>query len=267
MNSSHEIESKLAGARSDLTAALERGDDTTEFRKAVVVLEQELTAAQRSERAAEIAQQRAEEARLSDLADAATDEAHSALASASGASVVAGVEMPSPETDPAIANAAARLVAACDRLEREDARYLAAYNEWSKINGRLVEKQRRRDEIVQRRTSGDERPEDGAELTALNLDIGSLQSISSDKHIAAEQLRPNAAKRLVADAEAALKRAQDMALINVRKARVRALELALIEEHTATVNAIVSNGGNQFSLPMLRDLQRIVHRTSTWEDR
>ncbi|HAW6312368.1 TPA: hypothetical protein JLQ69_003518 [Escherichia coli] len=268
MKNIHDIEAQLIGARTDLAAALERGDDTRSYRNAVVELEQELAAAQREQTNAERARQRTEHERLGALSAGAVHAAQEAVADAAGATEVAGVQMPAPEDDPEVANAAARLAAARDRLVREDARYTAAYGEWATINKRLVEKQRQRDEIVARRASGDERPEDGAELTALNLDIGSLQSMAADRHIAAEQLKPTSARRLVADAEAALKKAQDEALFNLRKARIRALELALIDEHAIAVSDARARGLNEFtSLPMLRETQRIIHRTATWEDR
>lgn len=268
MKNIHDIEAQLVGARTDLAAALERGDDTRSYRNAVVALDQELAEAQAEKAKAERATQRAEQERLSALATDAVRDAHNSVADAAGDDVVAGIDMPEVTDDPAVADAAERLSAARDRLAREDARYTAAYGEWAKINKRLVDKQRQRDEIVARRASGDERPEDGAELTALNLDMSSLQSMAADRHIAAEQLKPTSARRLVTDAEAALKKAQDAALFNLRKARIRALELALIDEHAAAVSDARASGLSEFtSVPMLREMQRIIHRTATWEDR
>lgn len=268
MKNISEIESRLTDARINLTAALERGDgDTSPFRSAVVAIERELAAAQDEQANAERAQQRAEQQRLDAMAADAVTDVQNAVAAGAGASVVAGVEMPTPESDPAIATAASHLSYARERLAREDAVFGSHNGKYIALCGRLNDKERTRDAILARRVTGDEKPGDAAEVSLLAADIASLKELVSNARLNAEQYRPNTARRLVQEAESNLKRAQDMALLNVRKARVRALEVALIEEHSAAVDAIVSFGGSQFSMPMLRDLQRIVHRTSSWEDR
>lgn len=71
-----------------------------------------------------MAHQQAEAERADQLAAEAAVAAHQTLVDASGSTVVAGVQMPTPDMDPAIEAAAARLAAARDRLEREQAIYM-----------------------------------------------------------------------------------------------------------------------------------------------
>ncbi|TKV13249.1 hypothetical protein FDX19_02620 [Citrobacter sp. wls619] len=261
-------EARLIQARLNLQAALERGDDSAPFRNAVLAAERGLAAAQAEQATAEREQRAADQQRLDERTTSTVSFAHTAVEASAGASVVEGVEMPSLTDDPAVTNAAARLAAAEDRLQREQTRYDAAHVEWTNVGRRLAEKQQVRDLIVARRAGGDERPEDAAELQAITLDIGSLQGIVADKRVAADNLKPLTAQRLVVEAGAALKKAQDAALFSLRKARIRALELALIDEHTAAVIEARAQGLSEFTgIPMLRDTQRVIHRTAAWEDR
>lgn len=238
-----EIESRLTGARLNLTAALERGDaDTTPFRNAVVEIERELAAAQAEQANAERAQQRAEQERLSALSADAVRNAQSAVADAAGADVVAGVDMPAVIDDPAVANAAARLAAARDRLAREEATYRSHSEKYATLQKRLQDKERSRDEILARRRSGDEKPGDAAEVALLAEDISSLKEMVADAHRNAEQYRPNTARRMVSEAEAGLAQAQTRAVLRAKQERVKALEAAFIEAHREMVDAGVAAG-------------------------
>lgn len=233
-----EIESRLIGARTDLTAALERGDaDTSPYRNAVVAIERELAAAQAEQANAERAQQRAEQERLSSLSSEATRNAQNAIADAAGADVVAGVDMPAVIDNPAVANAAARLAAARDRLAREEATYQLYSGKYITMKSRLTDKERTRDSILARRVSGDEKTGDAAEVALLAEDISSLKELVADAHRNAEQYRPNTARRMVADAEAELAKAQSRSVYLAKQARLQELERAFLAAHTEMVEA------------------------------
>lgn len=233
-----EIESRLTGARVNLTAALERGDaDTTPFRNAVVAIERELAYAQTEHADAERAQQRAEKQRLNVLAADAVTDAHNAVANAVGDDVVAGVDMPAVIDDPAIASAAARLSAALDRLQREEATYNSHNEKFIALNSRLNEKERIRDAILARRVSGDEKPGDAAEVALLAEDISSLKEMVSNARLNAEQYRPNTARRMATEAETVLKNAQSRAVFVAKQARLKELERAFLQAHVEMVEA------------------------------
>lgn len=233
-----EIESRLTGARVNLTAALERGDaDTTPFRNAVVAIERELADAQAEHADAERAQQRAEQQRLNALAADAVTDAHNAVANAVGDDVVAGVDMPAVIDDPAITSAAARLSAARDRLVREEAVFKSHNDKHISLSSRLNDKERTRDAILARRVAGDEKPGDAAEVALLAEDISSLKELVSSARLNAEQYRPNTARSLVTEAETALKNVQSRAVFVAKQARLQELERAFLQAHAEMVEA------------------------------
>lgn len=238
MKSISEIESRLAGARVNLTAALERGDaDTTPFRNAVIEIDRELAAAQAEQASAERARQCAEQGRLSELSANAVSKAHNAVVDAAGADMVAGVDMPTVINDPAVSNAAARLAAVRDRLNREEATYQSHNAKYLNLKGRLTHKEHIRDEILARRVTGDEKPGDAAEVALLAEDISSLKELVADAHRNAERFRPNTSRRTVADAEAELAKAQSRSVYFAKQARLQELERAFLAAHAEMVAA------------------------------
>lgn len=233
-----EIESRLAGARTDLTAALERGDaDTTPFRRAVVAIERELAYAQAEQADAERAQQNAEQNRLSALSADAVRTANEAVADSVGGDVVAGVDMPAAIDDPAIASAASRLSAARDRLAREEVVFKSHNDKYLTLCSRLNDKECTRNAILARRVTGNEKPGDAAEVSLLAEDISSLKELVSNARLNAEQYKPNTAHRMVAEAEAALIKAQSRAVFVAKQARLQELERAFLKAHTEMVEA------------------------------
>ncbi|CAN1579106.1 hypothetical protein MZ16F84_40740 [Escherichia coli] len=242
MNNIPEIESRLAGARADLSAALERGDDTVPFRTKVLELENELSAAKKAENAAERSQQRAEQERLGALSADAVRNAQNAVADAAGADVVSGVAMPAVIDDPAVANAAARLAAARDRLAREEATYQSHNGKYITLKNRLTDKERTRDAILARRVTGDEKPGDAAEVALLAEDISSLKELVADAHRNAEQYRPATSRRMVADAETELKKAQYRGVFLAKQARLQELERVFLAAHAEMVEAGIAVG-------------------------
>lgn len=238
MNNITEIEQRLTGARINLTAALERGDaDTTQFRRAVVSIERELAAAQDEQANADRAQQRAEQKRVASLAADAVRSANNAVADAAGADVVAGIDMPAVIDDPAIASAAARLSAARDRLAREEAVFKSHNDKHLALSSRLNDKERARDAILARRVTGDEKPGDAAEVSLLAEDISGLKELVSNARLNAEQYKPNTARRMVTEAEAALTKAQSRAVFVAKQARLQELERAFLQAHAEMVEA------------------------------
>lgn len=233
-----EIEARLIGARTDLTAALERGDaDTSPFRNAVMAIERELAEAQAEQSNAERAQQRTEQQRLDTLAAEAADQAQNGVADAVGADVVAGVEMPALIEDPAVANAAARLSAARDRLSREDATYRSYSEKHATLQKRLQDKEHSRDDILARRVAGNSQPNDAGEIVLLAADISNLKELVADAHRSAEQYCPNVARRLVTEAEAALAKVKSRAVFTAKQARLQELEHAFLQAHAEMVAA------------------------------
>lgn len=233
-----EIESRLIGARTDLTAALERGDaDTSPYRNAVMAIERELAAAHAAQADTERVQQQAEQQRLDSVVAEAVTHAQNGVADAVGTDVVAGIEMPVLIADPAVANAAARLAAAHDRLTREEATYRSHSEKYTNLQKRLQDKERSRDEILSRRVSGDSQPGDGAEVALLAEDISSLKELVATAHRNAEQYRPSAARRLATEAETALARVKSHAVFTAKQARLQELERAFLQAHAEMVAA------------------------------
>lgn len=232
-----EIESRLVGARTDLTAALERGCDTTPYRSTVVAIERELAAALAEQDNADRAQQRYEQQRLDNLSVNAVREAHRAVAHAAGSTVIEGVDMPAVIDDPAIASAAAHLVAARDRLGREEAIYQSHNSKVIALRNRLTDKESAREALLARRRGGDEKPTDAGEIILLAEDISSLKELVADAHRIAEQHRPAMARRLVQEAEAALVKAKAHAVFTAKQVRLQELERAFLAAHAEMVEA------------------------------
>ena len=237
-----EIESRLAGARADLSAALERGDDTVPFRTKVLELENELSAAKKAESYAERARQQAETEQADQRAAETINECHQAVVSSIGDTAIAGVQMPEIDVDPAIASAASRLSYARDRLAREEATYQSHNGKYITLKNRLNDKERSRDAILARRVTGEEKPGDAAEVALLAEDISSLKELVAEAHRNAEQYRPSTARRMVADAETELKKAQSRSVFLAKQARLQELERAFLAAHAEMVEAGIAVG-------------------------
>ncbi|MGY3806831.1 hypothetical protein ACWNG8_06840 [Aeromonas veronii] len=247
MNEIQAIQAKIADAKASIEAALFTGGDTAQLRATLTDLQTELTQAEQAAADAAMAHQQAEAERADQLAAEAAVAAHQALVDASGSNLVAGVQMPTPDVDPAIEAAAARLAAARDRLEREQAIYIEHNDKVSALRGRLIEKARARDEILARRRGGNEQASDAAEISLLVEDIASLNELVEAAQRAADSYKPTLAQRLVSEAETAISTAQRSAMFRAKQARVQALEAAFIEAHAELVAAANSVGVNKFA--------------------
>lgn len=260
-----EIESRLTGARTNLTAALERGADTTPFRSAVADIERELDAAHAEQASAERTRQSAEQERLSALSADAIRDAHNDVAGAVGADVVAGVAMSAAIEDPAVTSAASRLAAARDRLANEEAVYQQHNGKTITLRNRIADKERVRDAILARRRDGDEQAGDAAEVALLAEDISSLKELAADAHRNAEQYRPGTARRMVQEAESALLKAKAQAVFNTKQARLLELEQAFLAAHADLVQAGSALGVNRFqAFKASNDLRMIAYGTISY---
>ncbi|MGL6564825.1 hypothetical protein [Aeromonas dhakensis] len=247
MNEIQAIQAKIADAKASIDAALFTGGDTAQLRANLTDLEAELAQAEQAAADAAMAHQQAEAERADQLAAEAAVAAHQTLVDASGSTVVAGVQMPTPDVDPAIEAAAARLAAARDRLEREQAIHIEHNAKVSALRGRLTEKARARDEILARRRGGNEQASDAAEISLLVEDIASLNELVEAAQRTADSYKPTLAQRLVSEAETAISTAQRSAMFRAKQARVQALEAAFIEAHAELVAAANSVGVNKFA--------------------
>lgn len=232
------IKSNIAETKTAIETQLFLGEDTTSLRDTLAELEKQLAEAEQAEAAAERTSQLAE----AEQADQRVAEALDAVVAAAGDDVVAGVQMPEIGVDPAIANATARLAAARDRLAREDATYQAHKVKYITLSSRLGDKERTRDAILARRVTGDEKPGDAAEVALLAEDISSLKELVADAHRNAEQYRPAAARRMVEEAERALRTAQSRAVFIAKQARLQELERAFLAAHAELVEAGLAVG-------------------------
>lgn len=265
MNNSQGFKEKLNTAREELNSALANGLDTTPFREEVSRLEQQVAAAEQAEAAAERSRQQAEAEQADQRVAEALDAAHSDVVAAAGDDVVAGVQMPEIDVDPAIANATSRLTAARDRLAREETLYQSHNSKHITLKNRLTDKERARDAILARRVTGDEKPGDAAEVALLAEDISSLKELVADAHRNAEQYRPTTARRMVADAEKALSEAHARAVFNAKQARVLELERAFLNAHAELVQASAAVGVNRFqAFKASNELRTVVYGTPSY---
>lgn len=236
------IKSNIAETKTAIETQLFLGEDTTSLRDTLAELEKQLAEAEQAEAAAERTSQLAEAEQADQRVAEALDAVHSGVVAAAGDDVVAGVQMPEIGVDPAIANATARLAAARDRLAREDATYQAHKVKYITLSSRLGDKERTRDAILARRVTGDEKPGDAAEVALLAEDISSLKELVADAHRNAEQYRPAAARRMVEEAEGALRTAQSRAVFIAKQARLQELERAFLAAHAELVEAGLAVG-------------------------
>jgi hypothetical protein len=243
-----EIESKLVGARTDLSAALERGDDTVEYRSTLIRLEKDLEAAKRAASRKSTLKLQEQMNNRAERREKAAEQAYSEVIAALGGDTIEGVQMPDVELDHDVAEAADRLAVARERLARDEATYQEHHAKWAKIAARLSEKEKARDEVAARRLNGDERETDGAEITALSLDISSLKAMAADAHIVAEQNKPNTARRLVAEAETKLSQVKRNALLRAKLARLKAVEAAMVAAYADFSAECASTGANRYSI-------------------
>lgn len=263
MNKIQAINSKITDVKVGMEAILSIGGDTQSLRITLGNLEAQLAHAEREAADEERARQQELAERADQRAAESAHMAHQSLVDAAGAAVVAGVRMPEPEIDPTIADAAARLSAARERLAREQAVYAGQLAEVTSLQSRVDAKEGARREILSRRVAGDERPHDPTELHLLAEDISTLKELISRARATAEQHRPGTSERLVADAEQALAAAQARAVFSVKMARTRELEAAFLAAHAELVAAGAAIGQrNQFALYRASDaLRRITYGT------
>lgn len=249
MNNIQAIQSKISEAKAGIEAALFSGDDTQSLRTTLADLEADLAQVERDAADAAQALQRAKAKEADQRAAEAVNAAHQTLLVAAGPDVVAGVKMSTPDADPAVEAAAARLSAARDHLEREQAVHQEKAAKVSALRGRLAEKTRARDEILARRIGGAERPGDGGEVLLLAADIENLRSLVTAAEAHAEACRPTAALRLVSEAETVLSAAQRQAVYQLKQARLLELERAFLDAHAEVVQAGAAVGQhNRFAL-------------------
>ena len=243
------IKSKIAETKAAIETKLFLGEETQSLRDSLAELEKQLAAAEQAD-------QRVAEA---------LDAAHSDVVAAAGDDVVAGVQMPEIDVDPAIANATSRLTAARDRLAREETLYQSHNSKHITLKNRLTDKERARDAILARRVTGDEKPGDAAEVALLAEDISSLRELVADAHRNAEQYRPTTARRMVADAEKALSEAHARAVFNAKQARVLELERAFLNAHAELVQASAAVGVNRFqAFKASNELRTVVYGTPSY---
>ncbi|EMN4676136.1 hypothetical protein RFJ04_001324 [Klebsiella variicola] len=259
------IKSKIAETKAAIEAKLFLGEETQSLRDNLADLEKQLTEAEKAEAAAERARQQAESEQADQRVAEALDVAHSEVIAAAGDDVVAGVQMPVIDVDPAIANATSRLSAARDRLAREEATYQSHNNKYITLKNRLTDKERARDAILSRRVTGDEKPDDAAEVALLAEDISSLKELVADAHRNAEQYRPTTARRMVTEAEQALSKAHATAVFNAKQARVQELERAFLSAHAELVQASTAVGVNRFqAFKASNELRTVVYGTPSY---
>ncbi|HDX8858934.1 TPA: hypothetical protein RQO47_003951 [Klebsiella michiganensis] len=259
------IKSKVAETKSAIEAQLYLGADTQSLRDSLANLEVQLAKAEQVEQVAERERQQTESEQADQRIAEALDAAHSEVIAAAGDDVVAGVQMPVIDVDPAIANATARLTAARDRLAREDATYQSHNSKYITLKNRLTDKERSRDAILARRVSGDEKPGDAAEVALLAEDISSLKELVADAHRNAEQYRPVTARRMVTEAEQALSKAHATAVFNAKQARVQELERAFLSAHAELVQASTAVGVNRFqAFKATNELRTVVYGTPSY---
>ncbi|HEC2553941.1 TPA: hypothetical protein R2K55_005776 [Raoultella ornithinolytica] len=240
------IKSKIAETKTAIETQLFLGADTQSLRATLIELEKQLADAEQAEVAAERERQQAESEQADQRVAEALDSAHSDVVAAAGDDVVAGVQMPVIDVDPAVANATASLTAARDRLAREEATYQSHNGKYITLKSRLNDKERTRDEILARRVTGDEKAGDAAEVALLAEDISSLKELVAEAHRNAEQYRPATARRLVTEAEQALSKVHATAVFNAKQARLLELERAFVAAHAELVQACNTVGINKF---------------------
>lgn len=261
MNKVQVLRSKITDTQTAIEAILFSGGDTNSLRDTLANLERELANAEQAEADAARAAKQAEAERANQLAAEAVDAAHAGLVAAAGSTEVAGVAMPEPEQDPAIAAAAARLAAARDRLARDQAVHQEHHAKASALRERLNDKVKARDTLLARRNAGEERPGDGGEILLLAADIDSLRTLVATAEAAAEAHLPTVAQRMVNEAEAGLAAAQSRAVFRAKQARLQALEGAFLVAHAEMVQAGFAAGErNKFTMfRASQELRMITH--------
>lgn len=142
------IKSKIAETKTMIETQLFLGADTQLLRATLIELEKQLADAEQAEVAAERERQQVESEQADQRVAEALVSAHSDVLTAAGDDVVAGVQMPVIDVDPAIANATARLTSARDRLAREEATYQLHNGKFITLKNRLTDKERARDAIL-----------------------------------------------------------------------------------------------------------------------
>lgn len=216
----------LQFAEQALADALIEGADTGPARAALAAA-RKAAAAER-----EAAEQQARKA--AQAAQAAAQQAEAAIVDQANDQVIAAIEtieaapdadpLPEPVVPAGVRLAAEQLARARAALAQASVPYDRALDERSALRARVQPKTAELAAIRARRAAGDEQPGDAAAMTALSMDIEDLDRMLQPLEAAVAASVPDAERRAVADAQAALAGAQKRAEVDGMADRVRALE-------------------------------------------
>lgn len=239
-----ELTAALGEARAALADALLDGASTEEPRRRIADIEGEIAALEAEAEAKADADRAEEAARVEAVAVEIAAEQQAAVVAAvdvPGLEEVVGEPLPQPEPDPAI-EGAARHVAHCRAvLVQAQDEYQPFADEVEALRGRLNDKLATCDAIRTRRSGGDERASDAAELALLSADAESLRTMADQalQRASAADHRAAAREALQA-AEAQLASARSRAAFAVALTRLRMAENVYLE---AFRQVIVSGRG------------------------
>lgn len=235
-----ELTAALGEARAALADALLDGAGTEEPRRRIAEIEGEIAALE-AEAAAKADAERAE-------ATAKIEAAALEIAAEQQAAVVAAVEvpgleeivgepLPQPEPDAAV-ESASRFVAQCRAaLVQAQGEYQPLADEVEALRARMSAKLAACDAIRTRRSAGDERASDAAELALLTADAEALRTMVDQalQRASAGDHRAAAREALQA-AEAQLASARSKAAFGIALTRLRMAEQAMIDAFRSVVH-------------------------------
>lgn len=220
----------VADAEAALRAALLAGEDTAGPRAALDAARATAAALETQQRAARRDAARAASESAEAAAAAAATQAADELRAAIGRMAAIPEGVAAPTIDDARVSAAAaevaRLQAALDRDEPQRKRLRA---EAGDLRDRAHGKRQQIAAIRARRLAGDEQSGDAAELHALEQDAAGLDGLAQEAAARLESLRLDThVQQRLTQAQAALARAKDEAVLRSMGDRLRAIEAALL---------------------------------------
>lgn len=235
-----ELTAALAEARAALADALLDGASTEEPRSRIAEIEAEIAAIE-AEAAAKAEAERAEDAaKVEAAAVQLAAEQQTAVVEAvevPGLEEVLGEPLPQPEPDAAV-ESASRYVAQCRaELVQAQGDYQPLADEIDALRGRMSAKLAAVEAIRTRRSAGDERASDAAELALLTADAEALRTMldqALQRASAADRRGP--AREALQAAEAQLASARNKAAFGIALARLKMAEQVVIDAFRSVVH-------------------------------
>ncbi|AVR87378.1 hypothetical protein [Thauera aromatica] len=235
-----ELTAALGEARAALADALLDGASTEEPRRRIADIEGEIAALEAEAEAKADADRAEEAARVEAVAVEIAAEQQAAVVAAvevPGLEEVVGEPLPQPEPDSAV-ESASRYVARCRAaLAQAEAEHKPLADEVEALRARMSAKIAACDAIRTRRSAGDERASDAAELALMTADAESLRTMADQalQRASAADHRAAAREALQA-AEAQLASARSRAAFAVALTRLRMAENAYLNAFRTVVH-------------------------------